>query len=245
MKKTLISLCSAIFILLAVAFSGCGTPSPHEIEWFLSDYYLSEEFYYHTVGFDQYDHFGSVFSNCAQISFKGDGSFYFKDKDGKEYEGTYKSKRSGYDTEVTLTFPDGSKAEGYYWDYGNDGIKYSARFEISGINYYFDDKERSFDADSLNRCLKNLTGAICTFAADGRMEIEHYPYYENLKRGVIGKVGEKFVAVAGNTVILLDNTEYWCYSVNGEGIEKGRLKEGGCVIRAGNGRIAIYYVEID
>ena len=245
MKKIIILLCSVVLILLCIPFTGCGTPRIYEIEWYF-DNYLAEGNYYRGVGFDYYDHFGSLFSDCAEISFKDDGGFYFKDVDGEEYEGTYKCKKGIYDTAVTLIFPDGSKAEGYYWNYDADDIKYSLHFEISGTSYNFDDKKRSFDADSLCRCLKKLTAAICTFAADGRMEIEDYPYYENLKKAVIGKVGDSFVAVAGGNSYLFDNSKYWCYNFNSQKIEKSELKEGECIIRAFRGYndfIAVYYPE--
>ena len=240
MKKIIILLCSIFCILLSVGFAGCGTARPYKIEWYLSSYFIEGETYrsYRSVGFDIYDHFGSLYSDSAQISFYDDGSFYFKDKDGAEYGGTYKAQKGRYSADIVLTFPDGSEYLGSY----SKIDRYSAHFEISGVNYYFDDKERSFNKDDKDKCLKNLAAAICTYAEGGKMEIEYYPYYENLTRAKIGKVGDKFVAVTGNNAYLLDNYGYWCYTVNREGIAEEDLKEGDCILRTGYGNLAIYYL---
>ena len=242
MKKIIILLCSVVLLLFSVPFSGCGRVNPYEIEWHLESYDVIGENYYRFVGFDYYNHFGSVLSDCAKISFKNDGSFYFTDKDGAEYDGTYKSKKELYDTTVTLMFSDGREAVGSYDKFEYNGAKYEAYFEIFGVNYYFDDRERNFNCDDLDRRLKNLADAIYTFATDGRMEAEHYPYYENLKRAEIGKVGDKFVVITPYSSYLLDSYNFWCYGVNGERIEKSELKEGGCIIRTGYNNLAIYYL---
>lgn len=241
MKRIIIAFCSVMLISLSLTFAGCGTVQPYEIEWHLSAYCIDGEYYDHCVGFNYYNHFDSVFSDCARISFNDDGSFYFKDREGVQYNGTYKSKKGRYDTEVTLTFPDGSEAEGSYSKYDFADYTYEALFEIFGVKYYFNDKERDFDADDLETCLTNVAGAICTFAADGKMSIAHYPYYENLKKAVIGKVSGSYVAVTGNNVYLLDSANYWCYSVDSEKIKSCELKEGECIIRTGYESFAVYY----
>ena len=238
MKKIIILICSVFCILLSLNFAGCGTARPYKVEWHLSSYFIDAENSYRSVGFDYYDHFSSAFSDSAQISFKDDGGFYFKDKDGKEYSGTYKAQKHRYEAEVILTFFDGSEYTGYYSKSNN----YSALFEIAGVNYYFDDRERNFDKDGFDKCLKNLAAAIRTYSEGGKMQIEHYPYYDSLHRAEIGKVGDKLVAVTENNSYLLDNFKYWCYTVGGEVISVTELKEGDCIIRTGYGSLAIYYL---
>ena len=244
MKKAIISLCSVILIFLSITFAGCTSVQLYEVEWHFVSYEIIGDNYIHYVGFDNFDHFGSTVSECAQISFKEDGSFSFTDMDGVEYSGTYKSKKNEYDTDVTLTFADGSEAAGWYAKYDFADYTYEAQFEIFGVKYCFGDTELKFYEENLEKCLSTLADAICTFATDGKMGVQHYPYYENLKKAVIGKVGDKVIAVTENKSYLLSDAKFWCYNVDGEGIESCELKEGECVIRIGYDCFAIYYPQI-
>ena len=244
MKKAAILLCALILVLISATFSGCGAPRPHEIKWYLYHYYIDGEYYHNYVGFDDYNHFNAVYSDRAEISFKKDGSFYFKDIEGTEFEGTYKSKKRRYQTEVTLNFPDGSTAYGEYYKFDRNDTEYQISFHIYGVSYYFDNTERKFFEEDYLRCLKNLSSAIYTYANNGRMEPEHYPYFDNLKRAQIGRIGESFVAVAGANAYAFDRYNYWCYTVNGESIDKCEIREGDCIIRTTHGGFAIYYPEI-
>ena len=247
MKKTAILLCTVISILILTTFSGCGTARPNEIKWYLSTYHIDGEIIYHHVGFNEYDPFNSVFSDSAEISFKKGGTFYFRDIEGNEFEGRYKRKKTMYDTEIKLTFADGRVAEGWYMklNSNSDTVQYSAHFDIFGISYSFDNIERKFLEEDYNRCLKNLSSAICNYAKDGRMEPEHYPYYGNLQRAHIGRVGEILIAVAGKNAYTLSEPYNLCYTVNAEGIDRCEIREGDCIIRTAYGGLAIYYPQIE
>lgn len=231
--------------MTAFTFTGC-TAKPYKIEWHLSAYYADEELYGHYVGFDWYDHFNSAFSDAAEISFEKDGSFYFKDKDGVEYNGTYTSKKSRYYSDVFLTLADGSKFEG--WGFGcrtNRGRAYSLSFEFNGVKYYFDSEEDKFDEEDLNNHLIKVANAVNTFAYGGNASEEDYEYFATLQYAVIGKVDGKYVAVTEDSAYLLIDLNYWCYYVNGTEIREDELREGKCIIRAGYNRVAIYYPAIN
>lgn len=240
MKKICIALCLVMAMLVISAFAGCAV-QPYAVEWHLCTYEIDGEVY--EVGFNDFDHFNPVYPDYAQISFDENGSFYFKSKDGVEYNGTYESKDNRNNTETTLTFPDGSKVVGTCARYGFDGYTSYAEFEIYGVKYNFEDKKCKFDEDDLEYRLSYVVGAVYSFAETGETQ---WPYYDTgLYNGTVAKVGDSYVAIKEYDSYVLDNLKYWCYNVNSKEIEECELKEGECIIRIGNGRLAIYYPEID
>lgn len=238
-KKTGIILCLITVIMAATAFAGC-VADPYEVEWHFEYCKTDDEIY--ITEFDYYNHFRSVSADAVQISFNVNGSFYFKNYDGSEYNGTYKckeNKKKGY-TEITLIFPDGSQAKGHCGVYGFDGIWYEAEFKIFGATYYFDTLERTFSAES---SLSEVANAVYTFATTG--EKRGGIYYNYLETAVIEKVGNSYIAKTADKEYTLDDAKYWCYIFNSENIRQSELREGECIIRAGIRCFAIYYPEIN
>lgn len=234
MKKVALTLSLLIMVTAVFVLSGCSV-EPYEVEWYFEYYKLDGETYH--VGFNDYDHFGSIVSDAVTLSFAEDKTFTFKSYDGTVYEGTYKYKNRRGDTEVTLFFFDGRRASGTCARYMFDGVWYKAIFEIFGVTYYFDGDEYSFDLDSR---LASVADEVYSFS--GRNELS----YRELIKAEVMQVNGHNIVVTDYDIYPLADESYWCYTYNeNKELKQSVLVEGKCIARIEkNGkRIAIYYPE--